>query len=149
MTFVDEERRVDGAGSLRIRFEEGATATVALNGDAPATREHIHVWDDEGAVYLEGREWEPRHLKIIDADSTEHVPYVDRKNQHNRAAEFLDALRAGTDPPATARDGLRVTAVTEAAYESARANGEWVTIDLDVSDEQTPSTPPRSDVSDD
>ncbi|RDI71356.1 Gfo/Idh/MocA family protein [Halopelagius longus] len=150
MQFIDDEQRVDGVGSLRIKFEEGATATVSVNGDAPATREHIHVWDDEGAVYLEGREWEPRNLKTIDPDSTEHVPYVDFEKQHNRAADFLRALRDGTDPPATAHDGLRVTAVTEAAYESARADGEWVDIDIDsVAEATAETTPNSSDASDD
>jgi predicted dehydrogenase len=144
MRFIDDERRVDGVASLRIEFEEDATATVSANGDAPATREHIHVWDDEGAVYLEGREWEPRRLKLIDEESTEHVPYVDYRNQHNRAADFLRALREGADPPATARDGLRVTAVTEAAYESARAGGEWVDVNLDLPSEDGAETPPRS-----
>jgi predicted dehydrogenase len=132
MEFVDDDRRVDGRADLTIRFENGATASVAANGDAPCVREHIHVWDDEGAVYLSGREWEPREYAEIDVESTTHTPYINRREQRNKAEAFVDAVREGSEPPATARDGLRVTAVTEAAYESARTgSGEWVPVGLD------------------
>ncbi|WP_323191654.1 Gfo/Idh/MocA family oxidoreductase [Halostella sp. PRR32] len=130
MTFADDDRRVDTRATLEIAFEEGATATVSVNGDAPCTREHVHVWDDEGAVYLDGRQWETRQLRTVDAENTEHKPYIDRESLTTRAAAFVEAVRTGDDPPATARDALRVTAVTEAAYESAREGG-WVDVNAE------------------
>ncbi|WP_129114611.1 Gfo/Idh/MocA family protein [Halegenticoccus tardaugens] len=130
MDFVDDDRRVDSRARLTIRFDGGATATVSTFGDAPCTREHIHMWDDDGAVYLEGREWESRELVTIDGESTERRPYIDNRAQRTKAEAFVTAVRTGEDPPATARDGLRVTAVTEAAYEAARS-GDWVEVDLD------------------
>jgi predicted dehydrogenase len=129
MTFADDERRVDTRATLEIAFEGGASATVSVHGDAPCTREHVHVWDDEGAVYLDGRQWESRRLRTVDAENTEHEPYIDRENLTSRAGAFVEAVRTGEDPPATARDGLRVTAVTEAAYESAREGG-WVDVKI-------------------
>ena len=120
MEFHDEDRRVDRRAHLDVRFENGATGTFSFNGDAAAVREHIHVWDDDGAVYLEGRQWGPRTVREIDADAGEYEPYIDVRTERTRADAFLESVRTGSEPPATARDALRVTALTEAAYEAAR-----------------------------
>jgi predicted dehydrogenase len=101
---------------------------VSIYGDAPAVREHIHVWDDEGAVYLDGREWEERSYSEVERDSTTVDPYI-RSGSEDKATAFLDAVVNGTEVPATARDALVVTAISEAAYESART-GERVAVDL-------------------
>jgi len=130
MRFADDERRVDAEATVLIEFENGTTANVSVSGDSPCVREHIHLWDDDGAVYLDGREWEPRTVTEIDAESTAHVPYIDRNEGPNKAEAFLAAIDEDRAPPATARDGLRVTAVTEAAYEAARAD-EWVDVALE------------------
>ncbi|HET7323792.1 MAG TPA: Gfo/Idh/MocA family oxidoreductase [Halococcus sp.] len=130
MTFADDDRRVDSEAVVLIEFENGATANVTVSGDLPCVREHIHLWDDDGAVSIDGRQWEPRMVTEIDSENTEHVPYVDHEEQVNKAEAFITAIENESKPPATARDALRVTAVTEAAYESART-GEWVDITLD------------------
>jgi predicted dehydrogenase len=131
MDFVDDEQRVDGRAHVTIRFEEGTTATVVCSGETPCMREHIHMWDDDGAIYLESQDWEPNKLTEIDATSGEYSPRLDRSNLPNKAEAFVKAIRTDEAPPATALDGLRVTAVTEAAYESARQNSEFVSIDPD------------------
>ena len=120
MDFHDDERRIDRRAHLDVEFANGASGTFSFNGDAPSVREHIHCWDDEGAVYLEGRQWGPRTLTEIDGDAGEYDPYIDVRTERSRADAFLESVRTGTDPPATARDALRVTALTEAAYEAAR-----------------------------
>ena len=130
MDFADAENRIDERANVLIRFEGGATADVSVFSDAPCVREHIHIWDDAGAIYLEGREWEPRTLTEISADSTDHTPYIDRDTQQSKADAFLEAISENAEPPATVEDALRVTAVTEAAYEAARS-GDWVDVDLD------------------
>ncbi|MFC7249837.1 Gfo/Idh/MocA family protein [Halomicroarcula sp. GCM10025324] len=128
MTFHDDAERVDSRALLTIGFDGSATATVSVFGDAPAVREHIHIWDDDGAVYLDGREWEPRRYREVDGDSTTTTPYMPESGW-NKAGAFLDAIVEGREPPATARDALVVTAITEAAYESART-GDRVTLSL-------------------
>jgi predicted dehydrogenase len=130
MSFVDDERRVDGRAHVTIRFEEGATASVSCSGETPCMREHIHVWDEEGATYLESQDWEANELTVIDAENEEHRSPLDR-DLPNKAEAFLASVRGDTEPPATALDGLRVTAVTEAAYESARGDGGFVDVDSD------------------
>ncbi|WP_226479401.1 Gfo/Idh/MocA family protein [Natrinema amylolyticum] len=129
MDFYDDERRVDRRAHLDIEFANGASGTVSVHGDAPSVREHIHLWDDEGAVYLEGTQWGSRTVREIDADAGEYAPYVDPRGEQSRADAFLESIREGSEPPATVRDALRVTALTEAAYESART-GDRIAIDL-------------------
>lgn len=120
MDFHDDRERIDRRAHLDVRFERGATGTFSFHGDAPTVREHVHLWDDDGAVYLEGVQWGPREVFEVDADAGEYVPYVDPLGDRSRAEAFVECVRDDADPPASARDALRVTALTEAAYEAAR-----------------------------
>ncbi len=130
MDFYDDADRVDSRAHLDVAFANGATGTFSFNGDAPAVREHIHLWDDDGAVYLEGKQWRSRTVREIDADSGDYVPYVDPRREQSRADAFLESVLEGVEPPATARDASRVTALTEAAYEAART-GTRVAVDAE------------------
>ncbi|WP_158059382.1 Gfo/Idh/MocA family protein [Halorussus halophilus] len=131
MEFADDEARVDERAILTVEFENGAQGTISVHSDAPCVREHIHIWDHDGAVYLEGRQWEEREMKEINPESTTVIPYIDRSAQRNKAEVFIDCVERGEKPPATARDALAVTALTEAAYESARS-GETVDVDANI-----------------
>ncbi|MFC4451644.1 Gfo/Idh/MocA family protein [Halorussus aquaticus] len=130
MVFADEEGRVDQRAILTVEFADGAHGTISVHSDAPCVREHIHIWDREGAVYLEGRQWEERELEEIESDSTTVIPFIDRSKQRNKAEAFVNCVETGERPPATARDALAVTALTEAAYEAARS-GERVAVELE------------------
>ncbi|WP_408958184.1 Gfo/Idh/MocA family protein [Natrinema sp. 74] len=120
MDFHDEAARIDRRAHLDVRFENGATGTFSFHGDAPSVREHLHLWDDKGAVYLEGTQWGSREVIEIDSDAGEYAPYIDPRDEQSRADAFLESVTAGTNPPATVADARRVTALTEAAYEAAR-----------------------------
>jgi predicted dehydrogenase len=123
--------RVDGSGSVTIRFTNGAMATFAFSGETPCMREHIWMWDEQGAVGLSAHSWEPSDYVEIDVDNGEYWPRIRRSTRRTKADAFIEAIRTGEEPVATALDGLRVTAVTEAAYESARTDGSFVTVDPD------------------
>ena len=122
-------RRVDGSASVTVQFTNGATATFSLSGETPCMREHIRMWDDKGAVALDTQDWEPSDYMEIDADNGEYRPPIRRERRRIKADAFIEAIETGTEPAATALDGLRVTAVTEAAYKSARRDGAVVEID--------------------
>jgi predicted dehydrogenase len=128
MDFHDDENRVDYRAHLDVEFANGATGTFSFHGDAPSVREHVHLWDDEGAVYLEGTQWGSREVREIHPDAGEYVPYIDPRGEQSRADAFLESVSDGIEPPATVRDALRVTALTEAAYEAVRS-GERIAID--------------------
>ncbi|MDS0295419.1 Gfo/Idh/MocA family protein [Halogeometricum luteum] len=129
MLFDDDEDRVDVQAALTVTFENGAVASVAVSGDTPTVREHLHVWGDNGGFFVEGEDWDPRKIRFIAPDGGERQPRLDRWGSKNKAQAFVDVIRDGAEPPATPRDALKVTAVTEAAYESART-GKRVDIDL-------------------
>ncbi|SEW31211.1 Gfo/Idh/MocA family protein [Natrinema salifodinae] len=120
--FHDDEQIFDKQSSITIEFENGAVANVSDTGIVACTREHIHIWDDEGAVYLEGREWDERTGYTIDAEGTERDPYLDYQGRQTKAEAFAEAVREGTEPPITVRDAFRTIVVTMAAYESGRTN---------------------------
>jgi predicted dehydrogenase len=128
---LDEARpRMDKHAALTIELANGCVVSLGISGDTPGVREHVHGWDNEGALYIEGREWDPRKLTVIDAEGTEHSPHLGDPEQ-SKGAAFVEAVRADTQPPATVRDALRATAVQEAAYE-ADETGERVDIDADL-----------------
>ncbi|RDI69867.1 Gfo/Idh/MocA family protein [Halopelagius longus] len=126
--FHDDEQVFDRQSSTTVEFEEDAVANVSDTGVVARTREHVHVWDEEGAVYLEGREWDDRTGYVIDAEGTEKSPYHGYDRRLSKGTAFLDAIETGEVPPATARDGLKALVVTMAAYESGRRN-ERVALD--------------------
>jgi predicted dehydrogenase len=130
MVFWDDAEEVDVQATLDVEFEEGAVATVAVSGDAPAVREHHRYWTDDGAVCVDGRGWNDRTVHVVEANGAERYPHV-QSAASNKVAAFVESIREGTEPPATARHAFAVTALTEAAYESAHT-GERVAVDLDV-----------------
>jgi predicted dehydrogenase len=129
MVFWDDEHEVDVQATLDVEFASGAVASIAVSGDTPQVREHHRIWTDEGGVYVDGREWNERSVYVVGADGAERHPRV-AGTHPNKVAAFVESIREGTEPPATARHALAVTAVTEAAYESART-GERVAVDLE------------------
>lgn len=120
MAFVDADQRIDERASITIRFDTGAIATLALSAGVPRTRERIRVWTDDGAVQITGREWNRRQLTVIDEDGQEKSPYLGIDDGAGKVAAFYDTVTEGTEPPATVAEAIELTAVTEAAYESAR-----------------------------
>jgi predicted dehydrogenase len=130
MVFDDAEQRVDSQAMLTVNFESDTVANIAVSGDAPRVREHIHVWSDDGAVYLDAEEWDPQGITYIEPDGTEVSPLLEEPPYENKVEAFFDVVLEDLEPPATARDAFYVTAVTEAAYESART-GERVGVSLE------------------
>lgn len=128
MVFADDENRVDSQATLTVEFAEPAVATIAVSGDSPEVREHHRFWTDDGAVYIDGRGWNAREVRVIDPDGAERYPRV-QDAFTNKIVSFFEAIEQDKTPPATTKDALEVTAVTEAAYEAART-GSRVDIDL-------------------
>lgn len=128
MVFWEENPGVDTQATLTVEFAEDAVATIAVSGDSPAVREHHRYWGDDGGVYVDGRDWNDREFRFVDADGSERFPRVDEPYP-DKVAAFVDSIREGTECVATPRDALAVTAVTEAAYESARTD-ERIELDL-------------------
>jgi len=129
MQFHDAAERVDVQAALTVEFANGAVASIAVSGDAARHREHVHAWGESGGLYIDRAEWGRPDLQFVDRDGDSLARHVTEYDHRSKPAAFVDVIREGADPPATARDALTVTAVTEAAYESART-GKTVEIDI-------------------
>ena len=128
MVFADADEQVDVQAVLNVEFESDCVASISVSGDSPRVREHIHFWRDDGGVYIEGEDWTPRETELIDPDGPREYPVSDHDTARSKAQAFVDSILNGTEPPATAADAYTVTAVVEAAYESART-GDRVAVD--------------------
>lgn len=128
MTFLDDAQRVDTSASLLIEFEEGVTATVSIGGHAGGVREHQHLWDADRGLFIEGEGWDLRSLSVIEDDEEQDIELVGE--ERTKVEAFLDTICDGVELPATVHDAMRVTVLTEAAYEAARS-GDSVSVDLE------------------
>ncbi len=128
MVFWDEDPDVDTQATLTIEFAEDTVATIAVSGDSPTVREHHRYWGDDGGIYIDGRSWNDREFRVVDPDGSERFPGV-ADTYPDKVTAFVDSIRKGTGSVATPRDALAVTAVTEAAYESAKT-GERIELTL-------------------
>lgn len=126
------EASIDVRANLTVTFEEGATAHLSFHADTPRVTERMQGWDATGGVRIEGREWRDRSITVVDEDGSEVDPYLESRDSayerlRTKLDAFVDAIEGIEPPPATTRDALRTTAVTEAAYESART-GEPISV---------------------
>ena len=129
-----ETEAIDTRANLTIEFEEGTTAHTSFHADVTRVAERLQGWDDEGGIRIVGREWGDRSITVIDEDGSEYDPYVTERDSayetpRTKIDAFADAIDGTAPIPATTRDALRATAVSEAAYESART-GEPASVGL-------------------
>jgi predicted dehydrogenase len=130
MTFDDPERRVDSAASLLVDFEADVTATVALTGDANDVYESHQFWTADGGLRITGEGWGARDLEVVTGDwRSKPRP----RDSPGKIGAFLDAVIDGAELPVSPYDALKTTAVTEAAYASARS-GEREPIGIDLAE---------------
>ncbi|MCU4742431.1 Gfo/Idh/MocA family oxidoreductase [Halobacteria archaeon AArc-m2/3/4] len=131
MEFYDDEEWIDMQSSLTVRFDNGSIASLADSAAVATERERIRIWDENGALQLNARDWGRPTLTELDTEGTETVREVDHEGAEGKFEAFARAIETGEEPPATVDDVLRVTALLDAAYESART-GERVAVDLET-----------------
>jgi|AntDeeMinimDraft_4_1070355.scaffolds.fasta_scaffold00225_2 predicted dehydrogenase len=132
MEYVDEAQRVDVQAVLTVRFADDTVASIAVSGDAPDISERITVRGDGGHAILEGTGWGPREATIRAPDGTVRSSAAGDLSSYDKVDAFVQSVRNGETPPATAENAFYATALTEAAYESART-GESVAVETDLS----------------
>lgn len=123
MDFEDDAKRVDGAASISVRFENGIVGSIGISGRTASFSESIQIWADRDSV-----RFDENRITVFEEDGTFH-PEIERHRELNKVEAFLDALESGDTPLATARDSYRAIALTEAAYKAAQT-GERMSADL-------------------
>lgn len=128
MSYHDEAERIDLQAALSARFEDGTVASIGVSGDSPDVLERIAVRGDGGRGIISGEGWDDRTLVRTGPEGGGET-IEGQLSTAEKVEAFLEAVREGTEPPATARTALYATMLTEAAYESART-GERVEIEF-------------------
>jgi predicted dehydrogenase len=113
---------IDSALALTLdRDGETMTASVGVTGDGPTgpdTGEGLFVWGTEGAVEFDGE-----RIRVMEggvASETTITEGIDFETVTRRKLEaFVEAVRGEREPAVPGEFGLRVVALTEAAYEAA------------------------------
>ncbi|AHG01619.1 hypothetical protein HALLA_04260 (plasmid) [Halostagnicola larsenii XH-48] len=123
-----EEPPVDVQAALTVRFDSGTIANITVSGDSPDVSERIAVRGDGGRCLLEGSGWTDREVTITDASGAVQTSLEGALSSYGKVDAFVQAVKTGTEPPATAENALQATALTEAAYDSARL-GERVPVE--------------------
>lgn len=124
MIFDDGDKRVDKHASLTLSFENDAVASVTVSGDTRQRFEHLHFANDNGGVRIENQ----MQLFEFNGEGDQSEVPIDFESRTPKGVAFIDTVLERSEPPSTAQHALAVTAVTEAAYESAKT-GKPVDID--------------------
>jgi predicted dehydrogenase len=121
---------VDSALALRLdRDGERVTASVAVTADGvcdPGTYEGLTVWGTEGRLAFDGT----RLSLTRRGEETVHLDAATigfREGLRRKLGDFVAAVQGEKAPAVPGSFGLRVVALTEAAYEAAE-RGETVAV---------------------
>ena len=150
----DAERGVDRTSVFQVRFRGGAVAQFNVCGSSDGWFDYLHVCGSDGHLYLSLAAVPNYQLTVssIVDDRFANAPTRQRANAPTRQRanalttttdldkatafqmkltaelqDFAAAIRSGEQPPITARDGLRVLQVHDAAADSS-LTGKPVTL---------------------
>ena len=122
---------VETGGVVVVTFEDGVFSSIDCSWSRP---DHYPTWGglamevvtDRGIVELDA--FRQRYTLHGAGDQHASWTYWGTDPDRPMLRAFVDAARAGIDPPITGEDGLRAVEVVEAAYRSA-ASGDPVRLD--------------------
>jgi predicted dehydrogenase len=124
---------VNSALAVTLERDDGRlTASIGVSGagqSSPSPGEGIHIWGTEGAISFDGET-----IRLMDDGTTyEATPEEPSFEELTRRklGNFFDTIRGEAELEIPPEDGVKVTALTEAAYESAES-GRRVGVDATV-----------------
>lgn len=138
---------VNSALAVTLERDDGRmTASVGVSGagrSSPAPGETLSVWGTEGSVSFDGET-----IRVVENGTTyeatpEEPSFEDLTER--KLGNFFDAIRGDAESRIPPADAVKVTALTEAAYESAES-GRRVEVDAGLDGAaEAPAEPVRSD----
>ncbi len=109
--------KVDILSGLAVRFRGGAIGSLAVVGDAPSWWEEVTFYGEKGALYVR----DDRLLLQTASPKVKTTDVTERKRYRGDADKnFVDSILGRDEPQTPPIWGLRVTQLTEAAWESGR-----------------------------
>ena len=127
-----DERPLEQAAAVAVRFEDGTIGTVCCGRRVPDTENDAMVYGSEGRVALRGTLWEAMAGELHVASETVNLS---ESYEHDlltlyrlQTESFNRAIRNDAPFQASGEDGLRVVEVTSAIIKSA-ATGRSVKVE--------------------
>ena len=128
-----EERPLEQAAAIAIRFEEGVVGTIVVGRRMPDTENDAMIYGSNGRIALGGTVWEAitGELDVVSETVNTSESYErDMLTLYKHQTEaFNRAIQGGEEFHASGLDGLRTVQVTRAIIESA-STGRSVKIEL-------------------
>lgn len=115
---------VDIDSSVSIRFQGGAIGNIAIVGDAPAWHEDFTLVCENGAFYYRSGK-----LSIVEGNGS-RLEAVHLAGGSDVDRNFVDAILGRAEVAAPFDIGVKVIALTEAAWKSAAAGGAPTPVEL-------------------
>jgi predicted dehydrogenase len=132
MSFADPGIDVNSALTIELdpaESDRAVTASVGISGDGMdvAPNEGYFFWGSAGRLSYVGDELAGRESDAGTYRTTIESDYDFNTLNERKLQHFVDVVAGRADPVVSAEAGVQVTALTEAAYESA-ASGSRVTV---------------------
>lgn len=134
-TVDDRGADVDVNTALAVTLDRDGdrlTASVGVSGEGqsgPAPGESLRIWGTEGSVSFDGET-----LRVVESgteyEATPSEPTFEELTAR-KLENFVEAVRDGAELEIPPSDAVKVTALTEAAYESAES-GRRVSVDAEI-----------------
>jgi predicted dehydrogenase len=134
MDYRDEDVDVNSALAATLEGPSGPiTASIGVSGDGTSFEEGLTIWGTEGHI-----EYGHEEITVAEGDGQTYTAEVEgdtgfRTLTSAKLEAFVEAVRGEREVAVPGEYGLRVTALTEAAYE-ARDRGETVDVQQLVED---------------
>lgn len=127
MAFSDNlDTPVDVNSSLSIRFDNKAQASIGIIGNSPCWEENIAMWGSKGVVFYRNGEVE----SLLFGGEARTKP-VNLPEESNSDRNFVDAILGKDENQSPPVYGLKVIALTEAIWESAKTGQKVVLRDIE------------------
>ena len=117
--FIDNSGTpVDINGSVNIRFQSGAMATIVIGGDCPASGAGLMLIFENGRVDVDG--WNAGYIKVWKGDrQVKYLPITGEAQTPND--NFIDAILGRAEPRTTPLNGINQSILMDAIYRSAES----------------------------
>ncbi|WP_224269485.1 Gfo/Idh/MocA family protein [Haloprofundus salinisoli] len=153
----DRGHDVDVNSALAVTLDrdgDRVSASVGVSGagrSAPAPGEGLHLWGTEGRISLADDTLTVESGGEVEAEDAREPGFEELTE--TKLQNFVDAVRGDAELAIPATDAIRVTALTEAAYEAAEtertvaidAFGEGEAASLDAATEAADAVEPEGD----
>ncbi len=138
MDYRDHEVDVNSALAATLDGPDGPiTASIGISADGTGFEEGLLVWGTDGHLEFGGR-----RLAVFDGEGEPEIEEFDaggyQEQTTRKVLAFLDTIRGERANPCPGEFGMRVTALTEAAY-TAYQSGQTVDVSALVEDARSES----------